>query len=126
MKDRLTKRVGDGICYDNGEYIVTCYPKNNNLTPVDKLTVKLCDLEDKIESGAVIVPPCKVGDKVYQQDGVSIYESIIEEIMVDVAVGRPNKTIFYTDKSTFDETAIGQSIFLTKEEAEKALKGAKE
>lgn len=49
--DRLTKRVGDGVQYNNGEYITTCYPKNNNLTDVDKLAAKLCDLEDKIEQG---------------------------------------------------------------------------
>ena len=57
MSERLTKRVGDGIRYDNGKYIITCYPKNNNLTPVDEMAAKLCDLEDKIESGTLVVVP---------------------------------------------------------------------
>lgn len=65
MSERLTQRVDDGIRYDNGKYIVTCYPKNNNLTPVDKLAAKLCEFEDKIENGTLITLPCKVGDKVY-------------------------------------------------------------
>lgn len=54
--------------------------------------------------------PCKVGDMVYQTDGIRIYENKIERI------------IFDTNNIGFDETSIGKSIFLTREEAEKALK----
>lgn len=54
--------------------------------------------------------PCKVGDTVYQTDGIRIYENKIERI------------IFDTNNIGFDETSIGKSIFLTREEAEKALK----
>lgn len=46
--ERLTERIGNGIRYDNGKYIVTCYPENKNLTPVDKMAVRLCELEDKL------------------------------------------------------------------------------
>lgn len=56
--------------------------------------------------------PCKVGDIVYQTDGIRIYENKIERI------------IFDTDNIGFDETSIGKSIFLTREEAEQALKGS--
>ena len=62
--------------------------------------------------------PCKVGDKVYETDGVRIYESIINEIDIT-----HNKMILFTDGVAFDETAIGKGIFLTKEEAEAKLKG---
>lgn len=54
--------------------------------------------------------PCKVGDTVYQTDGIRIYENKIERI------------IFATNNIGFVETSIGKSIFLTREEAEKALK----
>lgn len=54
--------------------------------------------------------PCKVGDTVYQTDGTRIYENKIERI------------IFDTNNIGFDETSIGKSIFLTREEAEQALK----
>ncbi len=50
--------------------------------------------------------PCKVGDAVYETDGTHIYSSEIKKIIYDTSAG------------AFDETAIGQSIFLTKEEAE--------
>lgn len=49
MTERLTKRAGNGVQYDNGKYVVTCYPENNNLTAVDKIAVKLCDFEDREE-----------------------------------------------------------------------------
>ena len=55
--------------------------------------------------------PCKVGDTVYQfgTDG-KIYESEIQKIYYDTSSG-----------ITFDETAIGKSIFTAKEADEKAL-----
>lgn len=51
---------------------------------------------------------CKIGDVVYQTDGVRIYESTIRKIIYD------------TESVAFDESAIGESIFLTQEDAEKA------
>ena len=53
--------------------------------------------------------PCKVGDTVYQVDSERIYESTVRNIIYD------------TDGIAFDERAIGKSVFLTREEAEKAL-----
>lgn len=52
---------------------------------------------------------CRVGDTVYQTDGVRIYQSTIKKIIYD------------TDAIAFDESAIGKTIFLTREEAEGAL-----
>jgi len=59
--------------------------------------------------------PCRVGDKVYQTDGIRIYESTIRTIEISSA-----RTVYFTDNIAFDERAIGDSIFLTREEAEKA------
>lgn len=61
---------------------------------------------------------CKVGNKVYQTDGVKIYESTINEITLT-----SNKMIFVTENIAFDETAIGKSIFLSKQEVEAKMKG---
>lgn len=72
---------------------------------------KQAALNQKLEAMAL---PCKIGDTVYQTDGIRIYESKIKRIMFD------------TDNIAFDERAIGSSIFLTREEAEAALKGAVE
>ena len=67
-------------------------------------------IADGLLANGVIVPPCKVGDTVYQTDGARIYSSKIRNI------------IYSTDSIDFDESAIGESIYLTKEQAEKALK----
>ena len=64
--------------------------------------------------------PCKVGDKVYQTDGIRTYESTIREIEIS-----STNTVYCTENIAFDERAIGNSIFLTRKEAEKALEGMK-
>lgn len=74
-------------------------------------------LADYLLEHGVIVPPCKVGDTIYQTDGVRIYTSTIHEITY-----AENKVIFVTENVVFDEWAINNSIFLNREEAEKALK----
>lgn len=72
---------------------------------------------DHLLEHGVIVLPCKVGDTIYQTDGVRIYTSTIYEITYT-----ENKVIFMTENVVFDERAINNSIFLNREEAEQALK----
>lgn len=67
-------------------------------------------IKDKIEQGTLIELPCKVGDTVYQTDGVRIYESKVELLIYDCG------------RWAFNEKAIGTSVFLTREEAEEKLK----
>lgn len=64
-----------------------------------------CVADFLLENG-VILPPCKVGDTVYQTDGERVYESVVKNVIYD------------TDGIAFDETAIGESVFLSVEEAE--------
>lgn len=55
--------------------------------------------------------PCKVGDAVYQFDNAGrIYESVVTKIIYDTPI------------ISFDKNAIGVSVFLSREEAERALK----
>lgn len=56
MSERLTKRLPNGgVMYDNGEYWAVCYPWNEHcLRDIDRMAIKLCDLEDKIEQGDVV------------------------------------------------------------------------
>lgn len=70
-----------------------------------------------LANGGVVIP-CKVGDKIYQTDFVRLYESTINEMTFTA-----NKTIYVTENVVFDERAIGKTVFLTREEAERALKG---
>lgn len=56
-----------------------------------------------------VVLPCNVGSTVYETDGIRIYPHQIK------------KLIFDAGHIAFDESAIGTSIFLTREAAEVAL-----
>lgn len=63
-----------------------------------------------------VVLPCMLGNRIYQTDGIRIYESTISEITLT-----KSRTIYVTENVAFDESAIGKSVFLTCEEAEAAL-----
>lgn len=74
-------------------------------------------IADYLLENGVIVLPCKVGDIVYQTDGIRIYELTILDMLL-----HKNKPYYETDEVDFDDDAIGTSIFLTREEAEAKLK----
>lgn len=98
---------------------------------------KLADLADQLIANGVMVPPCKVGDTVYY-----IYEDYFYNMVLSYFV--ENMTVAYYDKSrnyvSFEANAhsedddhlidsidfeledIGKTVFLTCEEAERALK----
>lgn len=73
----------------------------------------ISELADHLIANGVTVQECKIGDKIYQTDGVLIYESTIVEITVTT-----KHTIFVTENIVFDERAIGETIFLSYSEAE--------
>lgn len=67
--------------------------------------------EDFSDRSAWVKLPCKVGDAVYQFDNAGrIYESVVTKIIYDTPI------------ISFDKNAIGVSVFLTREEAERVLK----
>lgn len=72
---------------------------------------------DYLLERSVIHIPCKVGDIVYETDGVRIYELTILDISL-----RKNKPYYETESIDFYDDAIGKSIFLTRREAETKLK----
>ena len=68
---------------------------------------RLRELAEADKDGRVIILPCKV----YETDGVRVYEHTVREVIYETA-GSP----------AFDKNAIGKSIFLTRAEAERALR----
>lgn len=107
MRDRLIELLRDTFNYTKG----TC---------IDFDEAVEINADYLLEMGVIHIP-CKVGDIVYQTDGVRIYELTILDIYL-----RKNKPYYETDCVDFDDDAIGKSIFLTKEKAERALKGGAE
>lgn len=102
MQNRFTKK---SIVRENG-YVVD----NPTVERCAKAIDKLGEYEDAEENGLLVRLPCKVGDTVYQVAAERIYESKIKQVIYDVG------------HFGFDESAIGTSVFLTKGEAEQALK----
>lgn len=93
-----------------------------NNTPISRLV----ELASADKDGRCIIPPCKVGDTVYEVTSrKTISEYRVKAIRVelfctflewDIAAGFVDKSIFGVP---VDE--IGKTVFLTREEAEKAL-----
>ena len=74
------------------------------------------------KDGRLVILPCKVGDTIYRcGDPIKkIYEWQIAYVEV-----YEDETVFVDDSdNTFVEADIGKTVFLTREEAEKALKDA--
>ena len=69
---------------------------------------RLRELAEADKDGRVIILPCKV----YETDGVRVYEHTVREVIYETAGG-----------PAFDKNAIGKSIFLTRAEAERAMEG---
>ena len=71
-----------------------------------KIPNRLRELAEADKDGRLVMLPCKV----YETDGVRVYEHTVREVIYETAGG-----------PAFDKNAIGKSIFLTRAEAERAL-----
>ena len=81
---------------------------------------------DYLIANGVVVPPCKVGDKVYRisaSSGARI--KYIQETKVSrIAIDNEGIWIFCTC-NPIAKTVFGKTVFLSREDAEKALRGDK-
>ena len=89
---------------------------------------KLAKYETAEDEGRLVVLPCKVGDTVWMvhQRLTSTVNNVISKMTVTELRGnRLNPIWFVIDgeygKTSFSPPEIGKTIFLTREEAEKAL-----
>ena len=83
----------------------------------------ISDIAEKFLDEGVILPPCKVGEKIYVVRFGKCEEHIVEKIeqcknMLHIAFGWRNLGYEWISDKEFYRT-----VFLTREEAEKALKG---
>ena len=87
---------------------------------------KLARYEDLEEQGRLIELPCKIGDTVWE---TKWWDDITETRVIDgktyfrhIMKHKVTKSTF----SLFDYDNLGKTVFLTREEAEAALKGENE
>lgn len=106
-------------CKDCIHYDVCAY----HITEESDMTVQECASGFK-DKARYIKLPCAVGDDVYEAIGYTKYIHIIEVSRVVYTKEYGLEFGGYTRNQTyrmFNASDIGQTIFLTKEEAEKAL-----
>lgn len=91
------------------------------------------DLADHLLANGVIVPPCKVGDKVYKitRNKVKECEVVFIGISAKEKCSYFNFVENYADGTFYksysmDFDVIGKTVFLTREEAERKLKELKD
>lgn len=92
---------------------------------------RLRDLAEADKDGRMVAPPCKVGDMLYEVTGrktISVYKvrSIRVELFGlfiewDIVEG-----FVWQSLSGINAEEIGKTVFLTREEAEKALEAMKD
>lgn len=102
--------------------------ESDTLKGLIKIKKSICSFEK--DKSRIVELPCNVGDTVYEfykpVNQIIPYE--IEDIHIDKEQTRYFATAFdiyyneYLDEIDFNEDEIGKTVFLTKEEAEKALK----
>ena len=103
--------------------------KSSLIRHIDKSCRLAENIAEDILSEGVIVPPCKVGQMVYVTDIIDGKICECEVISVKGFAGEENTLVEYEAPKEIpnvvsyecSDTEIGTSIFLTREEAEKAL-----
>ena len=111
MRDRLVELLKDSSQY---------------LKEQDSLIERIAD---HLLANGVIVPPCKVGDTVYALYDKKVYKT---KVFSMVAETEDKKWVYilkcniFNLISMFKKFLFSKTVFLTKEEAEQALKGGAE
>lgn len=89
-------------------------------TAIGDIYTKLGRLEELEAAGRLVELPCKVGDWVYKVH----YKEIRRHHVCQVHIGQtPAQTFFSCYGEYFGIEEFGKTVFLTREEAEAALKG---
>ncbi len=79
-------------------------------------------IADYLLANGVVVPPCKVGDKLYIVTSVS--EQIVECTIIGVWVCESNISVI-TDYGCIFNGSFGKTVFLTRSQAEAKVKESK-
>ena len=122
MAERLT--LGEAIKHCEEKTDCTqCGEEHRQLAEWLKELQKYKDLE---EQGRLITLPCKIGDTVYVplRDNVQEYKVVRFDIDQNITIVLEIPA-FHITFGVLDR-AFGKTVFLTKEEAKAALKGAEE
>lgn len=82
---------------------------------------RIIELAEADKDGRLVMPPCKVGDTLFRVFAGEILEHKVRNMRYLAIQGRWD--IDTTPFCSYVESSIGKTIFLTREEAKKALEG---
>ena len=83
----------------------------------DVQDARIDTIADHLLANGVIVPPCKVGDKVWhKEEGYLLDSYTVKFVYQDMLASNISQDFLFSRKD------IGKTVFLTKEEAEEKLK----
>ena len=129
-RERLIELIeaGTRIAYDRSlEDVKRIVKENHHFNSATDRTVSVSEMvADYLLENGVIVMPVKIGEVVYEIYDDEIIEARINRIDIyeDVVDIYTQTEIFddFDDDDWFSLTDIGKTLFITREEAEKALK----
>lgn len=130
--NRLTKRNEKGVAYvaiidklPKKYQEIECYSKEL-LEAIFAIFQKLAFYEDKEEQGLLIKLPCKVGSIVIVLECNVDIPYVKEEIVIAFELWNKNRIISLFIRTISGLYEANKTVFLTREEAEKALKEMEE
>ena len=88
------------------------------------LDARLCEIAEADKDGRLVVLPCKVGDTLFRVFAGEILEHKVGNMRYLAIQGRWDIDTY--PFCAYVESSIGKTIFLTREEAEKALEAMKD
>ena len=114
--------------------------EGGHLTPEERIALQaeeIKQLRDELkrykqaeQEGRLVVLPCKVGDAVYEPFVGKVYEKTVDRIVINrfttPQIWIETKLPFGTPRLERWDLAIGKTVFLTREEAEKAIGGGQD
>ena len=127
MAEKLTIRHGN-----RADCNTLCMEDCDHCWHLGIIREKLARLEDLEEQGRLIELPCKIGDTVYSFSFNIVYPFTVNGFEINKYGVEFKGSYCGEEKSLeywsihFPVSKIGKSVFLTREEAEAALKGADE
>lgn len=128
---RLTFRADGGVGLDCKacEYDrKTCMRRGERAKCTLAERERLAELEDEIERGTLVELPCNVGDTVYEVFKNHIPPFIQRTKIEKITITEKGLRLKLSRNSVYDTSisSLGKTLFLTEEEARKALKAIKE
>ena len=126
MRDRLIELIGSKVCED---YSPTCDEwQPHSCEKCFANDCRIGELADHLIANGVIVPPCKMGDKLYriftmESDAIPPWVGSDPETVKRIGVATQN---ILGNWNVFPMEYFGKTVFLTREEAENALKARKD